>query len=110
MYANNWGSPVSHVLHEGVISRHSMLTVPAMFRRTFDQNAAVVLRAFRRCGAQCCDAFSSIIQGTPLQGGSLTVLPTHGRHGPSHPPLHVLATGGGYDAQTERWEHLQSLP
>jgi hypothetical protein len=110
VYADTWGSPVSHVLHEGVISRHIMLTVPAMFRRTFEQNAAVVLSAFMRCEAQCCDAFSRIIQGTPLQGGSLTVLHTHGRHGPSHPHLHGLATRGGYDAHTDRWEHLQYLP
>ena len=34
----------------------------------------------------------------------------HGRHGPDHPPLHLLATSGGYEAQSERWEPLQSLP
>jgi hypothetical protein len=34
-----------------VIYRHIILTVPAMFRTTFYQNAAVVLRAFMRCGA-----------------------------------------------------------
>jgi Putative transposase len=38
------------------------------------------------------------------------VLHTHGRHGPYHPPLHLLATRGGYDAQGERWEHLQDVP
>jgi putative transposase/transposase-like zinc-binding protein len=110
VYADNWVSQVSHVLHEGVIYRHIILTVPAMFRRTFYQNAAVVLSAFMRCGAQCLDAFYSTIQGTPLQGGSITVLHTHGRNGQYHPHLHVLATSGGYDAQTDRWEHLQYLP
>ena len=65
VYADNWVSQVSHVLHEGVIYRHIILTVPAMFRRSFYQNAAVVLSAFMRCGAQCFDAFYSIIQGTP---------------------------------------------
>ena len=110
VYADNWVSQVSHVLHEGIIYRHIILTVPAMFRRTFYQNAAVVLSAFMRCGAQCLDAFYSTIQGTPLQGGSITVLHTHGRNGQYHPHLHVLATSGGYDAQTDRWEHLQYLP
>jgi hypothetical protein len=94
---DNWVSQVSRVLHEGVIYRHIILTVPAMFRTTFDQNAAVVWRAFRRCGAQCLDAFYSTIKGKALQGGSITVLHTHGRHGPYHPHLHVLATSGGYD-------------
>ena len=110
VYADNWVSQVSHVLHEGVIYRHIILTVPAMFRRTFYQNAAVVLSAFMRCGARCLDAFYSTIQGTPLQGGYITVLHTHGRNGQYHPHLHVLATSGGYDAQTDRWEHLQYLP
>ena len=108
--ADNWVSQVSHVLHEEVIYRHIILTVPAMFRRTFYQNAVVVLSAFMRCGAQCLDAFYSTIQGTPLQGGYITVLHTHGRNGQYHPHLHVLATSGGYDAQTDRWEHLQYLP
>jgi len=37
---DNWVSQVSRVLHEGVIYRHIILTVPAMFRTTFYQNAA----------------------------------------------------------------------
>jgi Putative transposase len=38
------------------------------------------------------------------------VLHTHGRHGPYHPHLHLLATSGGYEAQGARWEPRQSLP
>ena len=110
VYVDNWVSQVSQVLHAGVIYRHIILTVPAMFRRTFYQNAAVVLSAFMRCGSQCLDAFYSTVKGTPLQGGYITVLHTHGRNGQYHPHLHVLATSGGYDAQTDRWEHLDYLP
>lgn len=95
VYADTWVSPGSPVLHEGGIYRHIMLTVPAMFRRPFYQNAAVVLSACMRCGAQCVDAFYSTIQGTPLHGGSITVWHTHGRNGQYHPHLHVLATSGG---------------
>jgi hypothetical protein len=98
------------VLHEGVIYRHIILTVPAMFRTTFYQNAAVVLSAFMRCGAQCQDDFYSTVRGKMLRGGSITVLHTHGRNGQYHPHLHLLATSGGYDAQGARWEHLQYLP
>ena len=46
VYVENWVSQVSQVLHEGVIYRHIILTVPAMFRTTFYQHAAVVLSAF----------------------------------------------------------------
>jgi Putative transposase/Transposase zinc-binding domain len=107
---DNWVSQVSKVLHEGVIYRHIILTVPAMFRTTFYQNAAVVLSAFMRCGVQCLDDFYSDVRGKALRGGSITVLHTHGRHGQYHPHLHLLATSGGYDGQGERWEHLNYLP
>jgi hypothetical protein len=110
VYVDNWVSQVSQVLHEGVIYRHIILTVPAMCRTTFYQNAAVVLSAFMRCGGQCLDDFYSTVRGKALRGGYITVLHTHGRNGQSHPHLHLLATSGGYDAQGARWEHLQYLP
>src|SRR5438128_10239230 len=49
---DTWVSQVSKVLHEGVISRHIILTVPAMFRTIFYQNAAVLVSALMRCGVQ----------------------------------------------------------
>src|SRR3989449_4536511 len=107
---DNWVSQVSKVLHEGVIYRHIILTVPAMFRTSFYQNAAVVLSAFMRCGGQCLDDFYSEVRGKALRGGYITVLHTHGRNGQYHPHLHLLATSGGYDDQGERWEPLQYLP
>src|SRR3989442_2399966 len=107
---DNWVSQVSRVLHEGVIYRHIILTVPAMFRTTFYQNAAGVLSAFMRCGVQCLDDFYSAVRGKPLRGGYIVVLHTHGRHGQYHPHLHLLATSGGLDGPGERWEHLQYVP
>ena len=110
VYADNWVDQVSKVLHEGVIYRHIILTMPAMFRTTFYQHAAVVLPAFIRCGAQCLNDFYSTVKGKTLHGGYITVLHTHGRNGQYHPHLHVLATSGGYEARSERWEHLAYLP
>ena len=107
---DNWVSQVSRVLHEGVIYRHILLTVPAMFRTTFYHNAEVVLHACMRCGAHCLDEFYRTVRGKALRGGSITVLHTHGRTGQYPPHLHLLATRGGYDDQEERWEHLQYLP
>jgi hypothetical protein len=57
VYVDNWVSQVSQMLHEGVISRHIIRTVPAMFRTTFYHNAAVLLSALMRCGVQCLDEF-----------------------------------------------------
>src|SRR5712691_9216148 len=84
VHVDNWVSQVSQALHAGVIYRHIILTVPAMFRTPFYQNAAVVLSAFMRCGAQCLDDFFSTVRGKALRGG--------------------------YIAQGARWEHLQYLP
>jgi Putative transposase/Transposase zinc-binding domain len=107
---DTWVSQVSTMLHEGVIYRHIILTVPAMFRTTFYQHAAVVLSALMRCGVQCLDDFYSEVRGKGLKGGYIVVIHTHGRNGQYHPHLHLLATSGGYDEQGERWEHLHSLP
>jgi hypothetical protein len=46
---DTWVSQVSKVLHEGVISRHIILTVPAMFRTIFYQNAAVLAQNQHSC-------------------------------------------------------------
>ena len=81
-----------------------------MFRTTFSQHAAVMLSAVMRCGAPCLDDFLSTVKGKALKGGSSTVLHPHGRHGQSPPPLHGLATSGGYESQGARWEHLPSFP
>ena len=110
VYVDNWVTQVSQALHEGVIYRHIILTVPAMFRTAFYQNAAVVFSAFMRCGGQCLDDFYSEVRGKALRGGYITVLHTHGRNGQYHPHLHLLATSGGYDAQGAGWEHLQYVP
>jgi hypothetical protein len=110
VYVDTWVSQVSQVLHESVIYRHIILTVPAMFRTTFYQNAAVLLSAFMRCGRQCLDDFYSDVRGKALKGGYITVLHTPGRNGQYHPHLHLIATSGGYDGQSERWEHINYLP
>src|SRR4029434_7314936 len=68
VYVDNWVSQVSQVLHAGVIYRHIILTVPAMFRTTFSHNAGAVLSAFIRCGAQCLDDFYSTVRGEGAQG------------------------------------------
>jgi hypothetical protein len=110
VYVDNWVSQVSKMLHEGVIYRHIILTVPAMFRTTFYHNAAVLLSALMRCGARCMDDFFSEVRGKTLQGGYIVVLHTHGRNGQYHPHLHLIATSGGFDGQGQCWEHLQYLP
>src|SRR5262245_32225691 len=97
VHGDNWVRQGRQGRHAGVLYRHIILTVPARFRPTFYQHAAVVLRAVRRWGGQCLEAFYSAVPGQPFQGGALVVLYTHGRNGQYPPPLHGLAPRGGYD-------------
>ena len=100
VYVDHWVSQVSQRLHEGVIYRHVVLTMPAMLRKTFYQQATTVLSLFMRCGVRCLDDCFSRVSGRPLKGGYIMVIQTHGRNGQYNPHLHIIATSGGWDLQT----------
>ena len=55
VYVDNWVSQVSQMLHEGIIYRHIVLTMPAMLRTTFYQQSKALLSPFMRCGVRCLD-------------------------------------------------------
>ena len=71
VYVDNWVSQVSQMLHEGVIYRHIVLTMPAMVRNTFYQQGQVVLSPFMRCGVRCLDDVYSRVSGTPSRAATL---------------------------------------
>jgi hypothetical protein len=110
VYVDNWVSQVSHMLHEGVVYRHIVLTVPALLRTTFYQNAHEVLSAFMRCGVQCLDDVFTQVSGHALQGGYIVVIQTHGRNGQYNPHLHIIATSGGWDRKARQWVPLDYIP
>lgn len=110
VYVDNWVSQVSQMLHEGVIYRHVVLTMPEMLRQTFYQRADVLLSAFMRCGVRCLDDVFSRVSGKDLKGGYIVVIQTHGRNGQYNPHLHCIATSGGWDQRARRWVHLDYVP
>jgi hypothetical protein len=110
VYVDHWVSQVSKMLHDGVIYRPIVLTVPDRLRTPFYQHADTLLSAFMKCGVQCLDDFLSTVSGKPLKGGYIVVIQTHGRNGQYNPPLHIIATSGGWDEQAQKWVHLGSLP
>ena len=110
VYVDNWVSQVSQMLHEGVIYRHIVLTVPAILRQTFSQQSQAVLSPFMRCGVTCLDDVFSRVSGKSLKGGYIVVIQTHGCNGPYNPHLHIIATSGGWDAQARQWVHLDYVP
>jgi hypothetical protein len=110
VYVDHWVSQVSQMLHEGVIYRHIVLTVPAILRHAFYQQSQALLSPFMRCGVTCLDDVFSRVSGTSLKGGYIVVIQTHGRNGQYNPHLHVIATSGGWDAEARQWRHLDYVP
>ena len=110
VYVDDWVTQVSKMLHEGVIYRHIVLTVPDVLRTPFYQNADVLLSPFMKCGVKCLDEFFSEVSGKALKGGYIVVVQTHGRNGQYNPHLHIIATSGGWDGQAKQWVHLGFLP
>jgi hypothetical protein len=110
VYVDTWVRQVSQMLHEGVIYRHIVLTMPALLRTTFYQQSPALLSPFMRCGRRCLDDVFSRISGRPLTGGYIMVIQTHGRNGQYNPHLHIIATSGGWDRQAQQWVHLDYVP
>src|SRR5215831_2513058 len=110
VYVDTWVSQVSQMLHEGVIYRHIVLTVPEILRKTFYQQSQAVLSPFMRCGVRCLDDVFSRVSGKHLTGGYIVVIQTHGRNGQYNPHLHIIATSGGWDQQAKQWVPLDYVP
>lgn len=109
VYVDDWVSQVSKMLHEGVIYRHIVLTMPKVLRNIF-YNHPELLGVLMQCAVKCLDDFFSTVRGRKLKGGYIVVLQTHGRNGQYNPHLHIIATSGGMDEGTQRWVHLNYLP
>src|SRR5712691_1626974 len=110
VYVDDWVAQVSKRLHDGVISRHLVLTVPDVLSTPFYQHADALLSAWMRCGVRCWDDFFSTVAHKERKGGSIVVVQTHGRHGPDKPPLPSIATSGGWPQQAQQWVHGGYVP
>jgi len=110
VYVDDWVSQVSRMLHEGVIYRHIVLTMPEMLRTTFYRQSKDLLSPLMRCGVRCLDDCFSRVSGKPLTGGYIVVVQTHGRSGQYNPHLHIIATSGGWDQKAKQWAHIDYLP
>jgi len=109
VYVDDWVSQVSRMLHEGVIYRHIVLTMPEMLRTTFYRQSKDLLSPLMRCGVRCLDDCLSRVSGKPLTGGYIVVVQTHGRSGQYNPHLHIIATSGGWDQKAKQWAHIDYL-
>ena len=110
VYVDEWVSQVSRMLHEGVLYRHIVLTVPEKLRKTFYNHGEELLGSFMVCGVRCMDDFYSKVSRKEIKGGYIVVLQTHGRNGQYNPHLHIIGTSGGMDRDSRKWEHVEYLP
>jgi len=107
---DHWVAQVGKRLHDGVIYRPMVLTVPAVVRPPWDQHAEAWRSPCMPCGVQCLDDFLSTGSGKALKGGSLVVVQPPGRHGQDTPHLPSIATSGGGDEPAHQWVPLGSRP
>ena len=107
---DDWVEQISPKLHEGVIYRHIVLTVPSEYRSTFYGGSSELLSRLQLIGVKCLDDFFSRVSGKKLKGGYIVVLQTHGRNGQYNPHLHILATSGGLCEKSQGWVNLKYLP
>jgi hypothetical protein len=69
-----------------------------------------VLGRFLRGGIRGLDEGLSQVSGNDLQGGNRVVIESHGGPGREKPPLHCMATSGGWESQAPRWLPLDDAP
>ena len=110
VYVDDWVNQVGEMLHEGLIYRHIVLTVPAIFKNVFYNHSVELFSSLMKCGVKCLDDFFSTVSRKELKGGYIVVLQTHGRNGQYNPHLHIISTSGGLDEKRGRWVHLNYLP
>lgn len=95
VYVDEWVSQVSKMLHEGVVYRHIVLTVPEDLRKIFYRESEKLLGKLMECGVRCLDDYYSEVSRKEVKGGYIVVIQTHGRNGQNNPHLHIIATSGG---------------
>src|SRR3990167_9823692 len=69
----------------------------------------LLLGRLMSCGVKCLDdprfhedTFFSRVRRKEIRGGDIVVLQTHGRSGQYNPHLHIIATSGGMDQESQR--------
>ncbi|MCP4271171.1 MAG: transposase [Gammaproteobacteria bacterium] len=110
VYVDDWVSQVSKQLHEGVVYRHVVLTVAEVLREPFYNHGKGLLGSLFCCAVKCLDDFYSTVGRKDIKGGYIIVLQTHGRNGQYNPHLHIIATSGGMNPDTQEWVHFGYLP
>ncbi|MGQ3683525.1 MAG: transposase zinc-binding domain-containing protein, partial [Candidatus Loosdrechtia sp.] len=70
VYVDEWVGQVSKILHDGVIYRHIVLTVPEKLRKTFYDHGEELLGRFMVSGVRCMDDFFSRVSRKEIEGGT----------------------------------------
>ncbi len=108
VYVDNFVNQVSKKLHNGVIYRHVILTIPEQLRVCFynDRDKGLLLSALMATGYNCLESAVSKVKRRKIKLGAIIVVQTHGRSGKYNPHLHVMMTSGGINEQAGKWVDL----
>ncbi len=100
------------MLHDGVVYRHVVLTIPRQLRTYFyrARHNGRFLTAFMHCGYECLEDAVRKIKKKDLKIGAVIVVQTYGRSGQYNPHLHVMMTGGGVDEDAGKWVDVNFFP
>ena len=108
VHTDNWVCQVSKALLEGMIYRHIVLTMPSLLWSLFSMYG-YLLNYLPKCGAECLKEFFREVAGREIEGGFIIILQTHGRSGTYNVHLHIIATGGGID-KNSNWFEIRYYP
>ena len=103
VHTDNWVCQVSKTLLEGMIYRHIVLTMPSLLWSLFSMYG-YLLNFLPKCGADCLKEFFSEVAGREIEGGFIIILQTYGRSGTYNVHLHIIASGGGIDKNSNWYE------
>ncbi len=112
VFAEGFVSEVMEKLHEGVVYRHLILTIPEQLRSFFYENRheAKLMNEFFRCGWSCLQEVINLGTKKDIKCGCLMVIHTVGRKGDYKPHLHILVMDGGIDKEKGSFIDLGFFP
>ena len=99
-------------LHEGVVYRHLILTMPDQLKQFFydRRHDKELYNELYRCGYEYIQDVFETVTGRRLRCGAIIVLHVTGRKGNYRVHLHIIVMNGGIDVVTGEWVNIGHFP
>ncbi len=99
-------------LHDGIVYRHLILTIPGQLKKFFYENrhSKDLYSLFYEIGFKYIQDVLETVSKKRLHCGALVVLHTTGRKGNYRPHLHIIVMNGGIDKISGKWINIGYFP